>query len=76
MFRAMSDAAQPMTEPTAMIDPVEAESFAVVPGRADCGLIFLCDHAGNAFPPDKEKACNYQGAAKAIQQCVEVREYS
>ena len=47
----MSDAAQPTIEPTPMIDPVEAESFAVVPGRADRGLIFLCDHAGNAFPP-------------------------
>ncbi len=33
------------------IEPIEAESFAVVPGRADGGLILLCDHAGNAFPP-------------------------
>ncbi|MEO8651253.1 MAG: N-formylglutamate amidohydrolase [Hyphomicrobiaceae bacterium] len=33
------------------IEAIEAESFAVVPGRADGGLILLCDHAGNAFPP-------------------------
>jgi predicted N-formylglutamate amidohydrolase len=26
------------------------ESFIVVPGRADCGLVVLCDHAGNALP--------------------------
>jgi predicted N-formylglutamate amidohydrolase len=29
----------------------EAESFRILPGRADAGLIVLCDHAGNAFPP-------------------------
>lgn len=34
------------------INAVEAESFAVVSGRADAGLILLCDHAGNAFPPE------------------------
>ena len=34
------------------IESIEAESFAVVPGRADAGLILLCDHAGNAFPPE------------------------
>lgn len=33
------------------IEAIEAESFVVVPGRADGGLILLCDHAGNAFPP-------------------------
>ena len=33
------------------IAAIEAESFVVVPGRADGGLILLCDHAGNAFPP-------------------------
>ena len=27
----------------------QEESYIVVPGRADCGLIVLCDHAGNAF---------------------------
>ncbi len=47
----MSDAAQQPAHPAPMIAPVEAESFAVVPGRADGGLILLCDHAGNAFPP-------------------------
>ncbi|ODT30137.1 MAG: N-formylglutamate amidohydrolase [Hyphomicrobium sp. SCN 65-11] len=34
------------------MEAVEAESFAVVPGRPDAGLILLCDHAGNAFPPE------------------------
>lgn len=29
----------------------EQDSYCVLPGRADAGLIVLCDHAGNAFPP-------------------------
>lgn len=29
----------------------EADSYVVVPGRADAGLVIICDHAGNAFPP-------------------------
>ena len=29
----------------------DAESYAVIAGRADAGVIVLCDHAGNAFPP-------------------------
>jgi predicted N-formylglutamate amidohydrolase len=28
-----------------------AESFRVVAGRADAGLVIVCDHAENAFPP-------------------------
>ena len=28
----------------------EAESFVIVPGRADAGLIVLCDHASNTLP--------------------------
>jgi predicted N-formylglutamate amidohydrolase len=28
----------------------QEESYIVVPGRADCGLVVLCDHAGNALP--------------------------
>ncbi len=27
------------------------ESFTIIGGRLDAGLIVLCDHAGNAFPP-------------------------
>ena len=27
-----------------------AESYRILPGRADGGLILLCDHAENAFP--------------------------
>jgi predicted N-formylglutamate amidohydrolase len=30
---------------------VEEDSYAILPGRADGGLILLCDHAGNALPP-------------------------
>ena len=30
----------------------EDDSYCVLPGRADAGLILLCDHAGNALPPD------------------------
>jgi predicted N-formylglutamate amidohydrolase len=30
----------------------EADSYCVLPGRADGGLIVLCDHAGNALPPE------------------------
>jgi predicted N-formylglutamate amidohydrolase len=29
----------------------EADSYCVRPGRADAGLIVLCDHADNALPP-------------------------
>jgi predicted N-formylglutamate amidohydrolase len=28
-----------------------AESYRILPGRADAGVIILCDHADNAFPP-------------------------
>jgi predicted N-formylglutamate amidohydrolase len=29
----------------------EQDSYCILAGRADAGLIVLCDHAGNAFPP-------------------------
>jgi len=32
------------------MEGVVAEAFEVLPGRADCGLVILCDHAGNALP--------------------------
>lgn len=35
---------------TSMIQAEEASSYSVVAGRADRGLILVCDHAGNAFP--------------------------
>jgi predicted N-formylglutamate amidohydrolase len=41
------DAAKAMT-----IAAAEQESYVVLPGRADAGLVILCDHAGNALPPD------------------------
>jgi predicted N-formylglutamate amidohydrolase len=28
-----------------------AEAYTVLPGRTDAGLLILCDHASNAFPP-------------------------
>ncbi len=33
------------------IEPSGSDTFSVLPGRADAGLLLLCDHAGNAFPP-------------------------
>ena len=35
----------------AWIEAADEESYYVLPGRADAGVILLCDHAGNAFPP-------------------------
>jgi predicted N-formylglutamate amidohydrolase len=29
----------------------EHDSYCILPGRTDAGLIVLCDHAGNEFPP-------------------------
>jgi predicted N-formylglutamate amidohydrolase len=46
----MRDAREQTPEADSRIAAVEAESFAVVPGRADAGLVLLCDHAGNALP--------------------------
>lgn len=40
------------TAPTdAIVRAVDAESYTVVPGQAGAGLLVVCDHAGNAFPP-------------------------
>ena len=36
---------------TQIIRAEEHESYSVLAGRADAGLVVLCDHAGNAFPP-------------------------
>jgi predicted N-formylglutamate amidohydrolase len=47
----MRDTSESAGDSMPAIEPVEAESFVVVPGRADGGLVLLCDHAGNAFPP-------------------------
>ncbi|HVY41823.1 MAG TPA: DUF1244 domain-containing protein [Hyphomicrobiaceae bacterium] len=33
------------------IEGVSEESFVILPGRADAGLVLICDHADNAFPP-------------------------
>ncbi len=37
--------------PRPAIADAEADSFVVLGGRANAGLIVLCDHASNAFPP-------------------------
>lgn len=39
-------------DPRPRIAAEEGESHLVLPGAADCGLVLLCDHAGNAFPPE------------------------
>ena len=38
----------------ALIPPVDEPSHAVIPGRADRGLVVLCDHASNVIPPEYE----------------------
>ncbi|MEM8627949.1 MAG: N-formylglutamate amidohydrolase [Pseudomonadota bacterium] len=37
--------------PDTRIDDEVAESFQVLAGRADAGIIIVCDHAENTFPP-------------------------
>jgi predicted N-formylglutamate amidohydrolase len=42
-------------QPGAHADPIASQShdaFEVLPGRADAGLVLLCDHATNALPPE------------------------
>jgi predicted N-formylglutamate amidohydrolase len=39
------------TSPAPTIRALEHDSYRVLAGRADAGLILLCDHAGNAIPP-------------------------
>lgn len=48
----MRDAREQPPRANNRIAAVEAESFAVMSGRTDAGLILLCDHAGNALPPE------------------------
>ena len=33
-----------------MIEAATEESFIILPGRVDAGLLLVCDHAANAFP--------------------------
>jgi predicted N-formylglutamate amidohydrolase len=35
-----------------LIEPAEEESFTVLAGRVDRGLVILCDHASNRLPPE------------------------
>jgi hypothetical protein len=32
-----------------MIEAAAEESFVVLPGRVDAGLVLICDHAANAY---------------------------
>lgn len=41
-----------MTSSDHRIEPQVTDSYTILPGRADGGLVLLCDHAGNAFPPE------------------------
>lgn len=34
------------------IEHRSTDTSTILPGRADSGLLLLCDHAGNAFPPE------------------------
>jgi predicted N-formylglutamate amidohydrolase len=40
-----------LSTPLRRIAADTTETFTIVPGRADAGLVILCDHAANAFPP-------------------------
>lgn len=44
----MPDSDRP--EPSAFAEPQVTDSYEVIPGRLDAGLIVLCDHAMNALP--------------------------
>src|SRR5688572_28315095 len=37
-------------EPSALAEPPITDSYELIPGRYDAGLILLCDHATNAIP--------------------------
>ena len=45
----MHDSRGRSSEP--LIAPLTTETYTVLSGRADAGLVLLCDHASNAFPP-------------------------
>ena len=39
-------------KPDLRVGAEEAEAFIILPGRLDCGVLVLCDHAVSAFPPE------------------------
>lgn len=42
-----------MIDTSASLIPGEREdAFEIVPGRASCGVVLVCDHAENSFPPE------------------------
>ena len=44
--------ANDLTKAPGIIGAEEHDSYSVLPGRSDRGLIVLCDHAGNRLPED------------------------
>jgi predicted N-formylglutamate amidohydrolase len=40
------------SEAFSLIDPLVTDSYEVIPGRRDAGLLLLCDHARNTIPDD------------------------
>lgn len=42
----------PECEPDLLVAPSLTESFEILPGRRDAGLIVICDHAQNALPAE------------------------
>lgn len=38
-------------QPAPRIAAADTETYEIVAGRAGAGLVLICDHAGNAFPP-------------------------
>lgn len=56
MSRASNDNAPaagiaPASPLTHTVPAVDAPAHEVIAGRADAGVVLVCDHAGNAFPP-------------------------
>jgi predicted N-formylglutamate amidohydrolase len=39
-------------EVSSQVEPLVTDSYEVIPGRRDAGLLLLCDHAKNAIPAD------------------------
>ncbi|MCZ7594520.1 MAG: N-formylglutamate amidohydrolase [Hyphomicrobium sp.] len=67
-------------EPSALADPLATDSYEVIPGRRDAGLLLLCDHAVNALPSEYgtlglpaaqlERHIAYDIGAKAVTEHV------
>ncbi len=38
------------SEAFSLVDPLVTDSYEVIPGRRNAGLLLLCDHARNTLP--------------------------